>query len=40
VLDCCVRADKLMAPLSKRTNGVSLDAALTASSTSFQYWKL
>jgi hypothetical protein len=38
VLDGCVRSDRLMAPLSKRTNGVSLDGA--SQSPSFQYWKL
>ena len=40
VLDGCVRSDRLMAPLSKRTNGVSLDGPAASQSPSFQYWKL
>ena len=38
VLDGCVRSDRLMAPLSKRTNGI--DAVQSSQSPSFQYWKL
>ena len=40
VLDGCVRSDRLMAPLSKRTNGVSLDGPAASQNPSFQYWKL